>query len=104
MSETSGLDRRTFMGYFAGIGLGSSLFPGVLWAKIAAGADITVATIANAEEIAGVQFDAAEREMMLDGIKQNEQRLELLHQQPLSNSVAPATVFNPLPAGRKPPM
>lgn len=104
MSETSGLDRRTFMGYFAGIGLGSSLFPGVLWAKIAAGADITVATIASAEEIAGVQFDAAEREMMLDGIKSQEQRLELLHKQALTNSVAPATVFNPLPAGKKPPM
>ena len=47
MSTT--FDRRSFMGYFAGVGLTSTLFPGVLWAKLAAGADITVETIASAE-------------------------------------------------------
>ena len=104
MGEMNGLDRRSFMGYFAGIGLGSSLFPGVLWAKVAAaGGDITLATIASAEEIAGVHFDAAEREMMLDGLKQQEQRIELLHKVPLPNSVAPSIVFDPLPPGTTAP-
>src|SRR6266542_2311661 len=103
MSEPNGLDRRSFIGYFAGIGLGSSLFPGVLWAKIAAGEDITLSSIASAEEIAGIHFDAAEREMMLDNLKQQEQRLELLHKNPLPNSVAPSIVFNPLPPGKNPP-
>ena len=56
------LDRRHFMGYFAGVGLGSTLFPGVLWAKLAAGEEITVDTIASAEEVAGIHFDPAERE------------------------------------------
>src|SRR5258708_39125483 len=54
-------DRRAFMGYFASLGLGSTLFPGVLWAKISAGADITIATIASAEEVAGIHFDACGR-------------------------------------------
>jgi hypothetical protein len=49
------------MGYFAGVGLGSTLFPGVLWAKISAGAEITVDTIASAEEVAGIHFDPPER-------------------------------------------
>jgi Asp-tRNA(Asn)/Glu-tRNA(Gln) amidotransferase A subunit family amidase len=89
------------MGYFAGAGLTSSLFPGVLWAKLAAGADITVDTIAGAEEVAGVRFDPAERELMLDGLKQQEQRIAALHKIPLPNSVSPAIVFDPVPPGKK---
>ena len=103
MTEINGLNRRTFMGYFAGIGLGSSLFPGVLWAKMTAAGDITLATIASAEEIAGVHFEPAEREMMLEGLKTQEQRLELLHKTALPNSVQPSIVFNPLPEGFTPP-
>ena len=95
------LDRRSFMSYFAGAGLSSTLFPGVLWAKLTAGADITVETIASAEEVAGVHFDQAERELMLDGLKQQEQRIEALHKVPLDNSVSPAIVFDPLPPGKK---
>jgi Asp-tRNA(Asn)/Glu-tRNA(Gln) amidotransferase A subunit family amidase len=100
------LDRRSFMGYFAGAGLTSTLFPGVLWAKLAAGADITVETIASAEEVAGLHFDPAERELMLDGLKQQEQRIEALHKISLPNSVSPAIVFDPVPPGKKipPPM
>jgi Asp-tRNA(Asn)/Glu-tRNA(Gln) amidotransferase A subunit family amidase len=98
MSTT--FDRRSFMGYFAGVGLTSTLFPGVLWAKLAAGADITVETIASAEEVAGLHFDAGERELMLDGLKQQEERIEALHKIPLANSVSPAIVFDPLPPGK----
>src|SRR5512138_1882335 len=90
------------MGYFASIGLGSTLFPGVLWAKVADGAEITVATIASAEEVAGVKFDEDERTMMLEGLKSQEQRIEALHKIPLPNSVAPAVVFNPVPPWRTP--
>ena len=92
------------MGYFASIGLGSTLFPGVLWAKVAAGAEITAATIASAEEVAGLKFDDAERAMMLEGLKTQEQRIEALHKIPLLNSVPPSIVFNPVPPWRKPPM
>jgi Asp-tRNA(Asn)/Glu-tRNA(Gln) amidotransferase A subunit family amidase len=101
MSTT--FDRRSFMGYFAGAGLSSTLFPGVLWAKLTAGAEITVETIASAEEVAGLHFDAAERELMLDGLKQQEQRIEALHKVSLANSVSPAIVFDPRPPGKKIP-
>src|SRR5881227_2666050 len=90
------LDRRSFMAYFAGVGLGSTLFPGVLWAKLAAGAEITVDTIANAEEVAGLHFDPQERELMLDGLKQQEQRIEALHKISLANSVSPAIKYDPV--------
>ena len=101
---STAFDRRSFMGYFAGIGLGTSLFPGVLWAKLVAGADITIETIASAEEVAGLHFDPAEREMMLDGLKTQEQRLEALHQVQIPYSVSPAIVFDPVPPGKKIPV
>ena len=91
------------MTYFSGIGLGSTLFPGVLWAKLSSGADITVDTIASAEEVAGLHFDQQERELMLDGLKQQEQRIEALHKSPLDNSVSPAIKFDPVPPGKKIP-
>ena len=96
-------ERRSFLAACDAVGAGSSLFPGVLWAKLAAGADITPQTIADAEQLAGVQFDPAQRELMVDALKQREARLEALHKVPLDNAVAPAFVFVPVPAGRAAP-
>jgi Asp-tRNA(Asn)/Glu-tRNA(Gln) amidotransferase A subunit family amidase len=93
-------DRREFMSYFASVGLGGTLFPGVLWAKTVAGMEITPATIADAEEVAGVTFEPEEREMMVDGLKLQAQRIAALHKIPLDNSVSPAFVFSPLPPGK----
>ena len=103
MSEISSIGRRAFTAYFSTIGLGSTLLPGILWAKVAAGEEITASTIAAAEDLAGLKFDEAERAMMLEGLKTQEQRLEALHKIPLENSIPPALVFNPLPAGTQPP-
>lgn len=96
-------DRRSFLATCAAFGVGSTLFPGVLWAKLANGADITVQTIADAEQLAGVQFDVAERELMLDSLKNQEAQIEALHKIPLDNSVAPAIVFDPVLPGRTVP-
>ena len=92
-------DRRAFMAYFSSLGLGSTLLPGVLWAKVSEGAEITTASIAAAEEIAGLQFDEAERAMMLEGLKRQKEQIETLHRLPLDNAVAPAVMFNPIPPG-----
>ncbi len=91
------------MAYFSSIGLGSTLLPGVLWAKVAEGADITASTIAAAEELAGLKFDDAERAMMLEGLKLNQSRIEALHKIPMPNSVSPALVFDPVPPGKEIP-
>jgi Asp-tRNA(Asn)/Glu-tRNA(Gln) amidotransferase A subunit family amidase len=90
-------DRRAFMSYFSSIGLGSTLLPGVLWGRIAAGADITSESIACAAEVAGLDFDETERELMLEGLKRQTARLEALHAIPLPNAVAPAIIFDPRP-------
>lgn len=98
--ETIRYDRREFMSYFTSVGLGSTLLPGVLWAKVASGMEITAATIADAEEVAGVRFEPEEREMMVEGLRLQAQRIAALHAIPLDNSVPPAIVFNPLPPGK----
>jgi Asp-tRNA(Asn)/Glu-tRNA(Gln) amidotransferase A subunit family amidase len=92
-------DRREFLAYFSSIGLGSTLLPGVLWAKVAAGAEITKETIATAEEIAGMTFTDEERAMMVRSLTSQRQAIDALHKVALDNSVSPALVFNPLPAG-----
>jgi Asp-tRNA(Asn)/Glu-tRNA(Gln) amidotransferase A subunit family amidase len=92
-------DRRAFVSYFSSIGLGSTLLPGVLWARVAAGEEITTQSIAAAEEVAGVSFDEAERQMMLDGLRQQTAGIEALHKIPLDNGVPPAIVFDPAPSG-----
>ena len=95
-------DRRAFVEYFASAGLGSTLLPGVLWSRIAVGEDITAQTIACAEEISGLVFTEEERTMMLDGLKQQAQRIQALHKVSIPNEVAPAISFNPLPPGVTP--
>jgi Asp-tRNA(Asn)/Glu-tRNA(Gln) amidotransferase A subunit family amidase len=92
-------DRRAFLSYFSSIGLGSTLLPGILWARMAAGLDITKESIAAAEELAGLRFEDAQREMMVQSLRNQAQTLDALHRIPLDNAVPPAIVFNPVPAG-----
>lgn len=87
------------MAYCGSLGLGSTLLPGVLWAKLSAGADITKDTVAAAAEVAGLEFDEAEREMMVEGLQRQARQLDSLHAIPLANAVAPAIVFDPVPPG-----
>jgi Asp-tRNA(Asn)/Glu-tRNA(Gln) amidotransferase A subunit family amidase len=94
-------DRRAFVAYFSSIGLGSTLVPGVLWAKLheSAGGEITKETIGAAEEIAGVSFTDEQRQMMVRGLQQLRQGIDALHKVPLDNTIAPAIVFDPVPPG-----
>lgn len=90
--------RRAFLARFGALGITSTLFPGVLWARVAAGEEITEASIAAAAEIAGVTFTDEERTQMVNGLRNQTRRLAALHAIPLDNSVAPALVFSPLPS------
>ncbi len=96
------LDRRTFMAFFSSLGLGGSLFPGVLWARAQGVAEITTEIVAEAEKVAGLDFTAEEREMMLRGLNSNLEAYEAIRAQPIPNEVAPAVVFDPELPGRAP--
>ncbi len=55
----------------------------------------------QAENLIDLQFTAAERDSMQDGLSENLQRYQALHKFSMSNDIPPAIVFNPLPKGFK---
>jgi len=101
MTELAKYDRRAFMAYFSSIGLGSTLFPGVLWAQMQQpqAPEITKEMIASAEQIADVSFTDDERAAIVRSLQQARNGVDQLHRAPLDMSVFPAIVFDPVPPG-----
>jgi Asp-tRNA(Asn)/Glu-tRNA(Gln) amidotransferase A subunit family amidase len=104
----SGLNRRDFLSFFSGLGLGGTLFPGVLWARMQEDRVITAEVLADAEKIAGLEFTDEEREDMLQGLNRNLEAYKALREHPIPNEVPPALLFDPslpgssLPTEREP--
>ncbi|HEX9728647.1 MAG TPA: amidase [Gemmatimonadales bacterium] len=102
MSETNavtaaaGLDRRAFMQYFAGLGLGTTLFPGVLWSRVQDEDRVTKEMLSDAEAVAGLEFTDEERELMLRGLNNNLRAYQRLRSIAIPNSVPPALTFDPV--------
>jgi hypothetical protein len=71
---------RRFLLRFSGLGLSYTLLPGVLCAKVQEkpAQRITKAMLRDAEQIAGVQFDGAERELILNRVNENLERYDAL--------------------------
>lgn len=97
MSASLAETRRDFVTHFSALGVAGTLLPGVLWAKVVEGTEITAASVAAAEEIAGVQFTEAEREQLVEGLRRQAASLAVLHQVELPSDVVPAISFSPLP-------
>jgi hypothetical protein len=96
-------NRRRFLAYFAGLGLTSPLFPGLLWAQWNEQKTlrITKEILRTAAEVAGLTFTEPELDAMLDGVNRNLSRYEELRNIPLDNNVAPPLYFNPLLPGMR---
>ena len=62
---------------------------------------ITRAVVVDAEKLIGLDFSDAKIDLMLPDLKEQLGRFEALHRYPFSNSVPPALLFNPIPAGMK---
>lgn len=98
------LERRAFMTYFGGLGLSTTLFPGVLWAQLGQERDgITREMIQTAESLAGLEFTDEEREAMVRGVNRNARSYEAVRSVDLPNSVAPAVQFDPVLPGMRLP-
>jgi len=89
-------DRRAFLAYFGALGLGSTLLPGVLWARTREAAEITVETVRCAEEMAGVSLEAEARASIVEDLNRQRRSADALKAVPLPNHVAPALGFQPL--------
>ena len=90
------LDRRRFVAACSGLGLGSTLFPGVLWTLAAEKDKITIEMIDEAAAIADVPIPAEDRKMMLDNLNEHVKGYEDIYKLHMPNSVAPALVFDPV--------
>ncbi len=62
---------------------------------------ITKEMLAGAEKLLGLEFSDAERDSMLEGLKEQSDNYQNLRQVGLDNGVPPAMQFNPIPAGGK---
>jgi Asp-tRNA(Asn)/Glu-tRNA(Gln) amidotransferase A subunit family amidase len=96
-------DRRAFLACLSGLGLGSALFPNVLWARIEAEkpARITREMLRSAAAVAGQTFTDQQLDQMLEIVNQHLAEYDVLHQIELDNSVAPPLYFNPIVPGTK---
>src|SRR6266436_7280276 len=97
------LDRRRFLSACSGLGLGGTLFPGVLWAQAQSqgAAKITKEMIDNAAAIADVPIPEETREMMLDNLNQQAKSYEAIYALHIPNSVEPCLIFDPVVPGMK---
>ncbi|HVS16851.1 MAG TPA: amidase [Thermoanaerobaculia bacterium] len=100
---TRSLDRRAFVAFFSatslGTGLGGTLFPGALWARLQESADgpttLTAETLAAAERVAGIELTDDERQMMLRGLERNLRSFEELRALEIPHDVPPSLLFEP---------
>lgn len=97
------IDRRRFMETCTGLGLGSTLFPGVLWAQVQtrAAVKITKEMIEAAAAVADVTISDEYKQMMLDNLNEQCKGYEAIYALHLPNSVEPALLFDPIVNGAK---
>ena len=105
------IDRRGFLSACSRIGIASPLFPGILFTLATQAQEpeyldqskppkITPEMIDAAAVLAGIgPFTVEQKQMMLDGLIDNNGSYKAIRKLKLPNSVAPAYVFHPLPAG-----
>jgi Asp-tRNA(Asn)/Glu-tRNA(Gln) amidotransferase A subunit family amidase len=93
--------RRRFVAHFAGIGLGATLAPGIVWARMqdAGTQTITLAMITEALKLSGIELTEAERTAMVDSANQNLKRYQDLRAIHIPNDVSPPFHFSPLVPG-----
>jgi Asp-tRNA(Asn)/Glu-tRNA(Gln) amidotransferase A subunit family amidase len=93
--------RRRFMAHFASIGLGSTLAPGIVWARMQdAGAQrITLEMITDALKLSGIELTEEERKGMVESANQNLVRYEEVRAIHIPNDVSPPFHFSAIVPG-----
>ena len=89
------LDRRRFLATCSGFGVGSTLFPGVLWTLARDQGTVTKDMIEQATIIADVPIPAEYRDAMVASLNQAVKGYDAIFALHMPNSVAPAVEFNP---------
>jgi Asp-tRNA(Asn)/Glu-tRNA(Gln) amidotransferase A subunit family amidase len=93
--------RRRFMAHFAGIGLGATLAPGIVWARMqdAGTQTITLAMVADALKLSGIEMTEDEQKALVDNANQNLKRYKEIRAIHIPNDVSPPFHFSPVTPG-----
>src|SRR5436853_128957 len=96
--------RRRFMTHFATIGFGSTLVPGIVWARMQdQGAQkITAAMVKDALRMQGIELADADVQAMVNGANQNLTRYEDMRKIHIPLDVSPPFHFSALAPGVEP--
>src|SRR3984957_7972262 len=96
-------NRRRFLAYFSGIGMGSSLLPGVLWAEMQDGETprVTDEMLKNALAVSGLTFSDEDRKAVLQGVNRSLTGFEEVRKLEIPNDVAPPFYFSAIVPGMK---
>jgi Asp-tRNA(Asn)/Glu-tRNA(Gln) amidotransferase A subunit family amidase len=96
--------RRRFLAYFSGVGLGSSLLPGVLWADMQQEGEtprVTDDMLKNALAVAGLTFSDEDRKAVLQGVNRSLTSFEEVRKLEIPNDVSPPFYFSSIVPGMK---
>src|SRR5687768_8564495 len=93
--------RRRFMATFAGAGLGSTLVPGVLWARMqdAGAARVTQAMVDDALKLAGIDVGEEEKKTLVETANRNLTGYEELRKLHIPPDVSPPFHFSAVVPG-----
>jgi Asp-tRNA(Asn)/Glu-tRNA(Gln) amidotransferase A subunit family amidase len=95
------IDRRRFLAVCSQFGLTTTLLPGVLWAMADEKNKVTRQMIDEAALIADIHIADEYKDMMLNSLNDLPESFEAIYSLRIPNQVAPALVFDPVPAGMK---
>jgi Asp-tRNA(Asn)/Glu-tRNA(Gln) amidotransferase A subunit family amidase len=95
------IDRRRFVEACAGMGLASTLLPGVLWAQAKGATKITKEMIDAAAVVADVAISDEYKQMMLETLNEQAKGYNAIYALRIPNSVEPALLFDPVLASTK---
>ena len=93
--------RRRFMAHFAGIGLGTTLVPGVLWARMqdAGAAQLTLEMVTDALKLSGIDLTEEDRKQMVESANRNLNSVRELRKISIPLDVSPPYHFSAIVPG-----
>ena len=93
--------RRRFMAHFAGIGLGTTLVPGVLWARMqdAGATQLTLEMVTDALKLSGIDLSEEDRKQLVESANRNLTTLEEMRKIQIPLDVSPPYHFSPIVPG-----
>ena len=93
--------RRRFLAHFASVGLGTTLVPGVLWARMqdAGASQLTLAMVTDALKLSGIELSEEDRKELVESANRNLTTIDEIRKISIPLDVSPPYHFSPVVPG-----